>query len=244
MAKQVIPIDQLPVVAKNSAIIRPDSFTTGAAILMDKPLGWSSFDVVRYIRNRVPPKKVGHAGTLDPLATGLLIICTGKATRTISQFQDGDKVYETTVRFGSSTPSYDAALEPDEHSEWEHITKEEIENVIKEKFTGTIVQSPPIYSAIRVEGERLYKKARRGEKVTTPPRQVTIDQIEILDCRLPEVDLRIRCGKGTYIRSIGHDLGLELNSRAHLTALRRTAIGDFFVDDALLPEEFDQKLKK
>jgi len=243
MAKQIIPIDQLPIVTKQSGGISADIYSSGAAILLDKPLNWSSFDVVRFVRSRIPPKKVGHAGTLDPLATGLLILCTGKATRTISQFQGQDKVYETTVKFGSSTLSYDAALEADQFADWEHITTDAIEKVLNEKFSGTIVQSPPIYSAIKVEGERLYKKARRGEKVTTPPRQVTIHKIDLLDVRLPEIDLRIECGKGTYIRSVGHELGLALNSRAHLTALRRTAIGDYDVKDALLPEAFDLIIK-
>ncbi len=240
MAKSVIPLSKLPVVSASSGAVSPDIFTSGAVVLIDKPLTWSSFDAVRYVRNRVPPKKVGHAGTLDPLATGLLILCTGKATRTISEIQDQSKVYETTLKFGESTESYDAALEPDHFAEWEHITIDKIKDEIETSFTGTILQSPPMYSAIKVEGERLYKKARRGEKVTTPPRQVTIHSIDILDFSLPELTLRIHCGKGTYIRSIGHDLGLALNSRAHLVSLRRTAIGDFFVEDAVKPEKFDQ----
>ncbi len=242
MAKSVIPLSKLPVVSAASGAISPDIFTSGAVVLIDKPLTWSSFDAVRYVRNRVPPKKVGHAGTLDPLATGLLVLCTGKATRTISEIQHQSKVYETTLKFGESTESYDAALEPDQFAGWEHITIESIKEEIESSFTGTILQSPPMYSAIKVEGERLYKKARRGEKVTTPPRQVTIHSIDILDFSLPELTLRIHCGKGTYIRSIGHDLGLALNSRAHLVSLRRTAIGDFSVEDALLPEQFDQRI--
>jgi tRNA pseudouridine55 synthase len=245
MAKQVIPLSDLPIVSKKTiSDISKDIFPGGAAILIDKPLEWSSFDAVRYLRNRIATKKVGHAGTLDPLATGLLVICTGKATRTISQIQDGEKEYITTVKFGESTPSYDAALPPDDTAKWEHITHSMIETIIEEQFTGTITQLPPVYSAIKVEGERLYKKARRGdENVKLPPRQITIKSIEILDERFPELDLKIVCGKGTYIRSIAHDLGKAANSLAHVTSLRRTRIGEFSVDDALTPQEFDAHLK-
>jgi len=245
MAKQVIPLSDLPIVSSKTINDFPqDKFISGAAILVDKPLNWSSFDVVHHIRNRIPPKKVGHAGTLDPLATGLLILCTGKGTRSISQFQNGVKEYITTVKFGESTPSYDAALPPDDTAGWKHISLEQIEKIIDEQFTGTITQLPPIYSAIRVEGERLYKKARRGEKVSLPPRQITIHSIEILRDRLPELDLKIVCGKGTYIRSIAHDMGKAAGSLAHITSLRRTRIGDFSVEDALLPKELDAHLKR
>jgi tRNA pseudouridine55 synthase len=245
MAKQAIPLSNLPVVSKHTiADFSRDSYTTGAAILMDKPLEWSSFDAVRYVRNRIPPKKVGHAGTLDPLATGLLILCSGKATRTISQIQDGEKEYITTLKFGESTPSYDAALPADKTAPWKHITRSEIENIIKQQFLGTITQLPPIYSAIRVEGERLYKKARRGEKVTLPPRQVTVNSIEILDERFPEMDLKITCEKGTYIRSIAHELGQAAGSLAHIISLRRTRIGGFSVEDALTPSEFDAHINQ
>lgn len=245
MAKQAIPLSELPILSKETlSQFNSDDFTTGAAILLDKPLEWSSFDVVRYVRNRIPPKKVGHAGTLDPLATGLLIVCTGRGTRTISEIQDGRKEYITTIKFGESTPSYDAALPADETAPWDHITTQKLEKVIREQFTGTIIQVPPIYSAIRVEGERLYKKARRGEKVTLPPRQITIDKIEILENRLPEIDLKITCEKGTYIRSIAHDLGIALESRAHIISLRRTRIGDYDVINSISPEEFDQYIKQ
>ena len=240
MAKKAIPLSDLPVVTRHSLPdFKADNFTSGAAVLIDKPLEWSSFDVVRYVRNRIPPKKVGHAGTLDPLATGLLVLCTGKATKTISQIQAGEKEYVTTIKFGESTPSYDAALPADDTAPFEHITREKIETLLKEEFSGTITQLPPIYSAIRVEGERLYKKARRGEDVNLPPRQVTILEVEILDERLPELDLRIKCGKGTYIRSIAHDLGKAAGSLAHILSLRRTRIGEFSVEDAVTPTEFD-----
>lgn len=244
MAKQAIPISELPVVNRHSIrSFNADRYQTGAIVLMNKPLKWSSFDVVGFVRNRIPPKKVGHAGTLDPLATGLLILCTGNATRSVSQVQNQKKVYKTTICFGASTPSYDSALEPDETAEWKHIKEEDIRQILSENFTGTIWQVPPIYSAIQIKGERLYKKARRGEDFKPPPRQVTIHQVEILDCRLPELDLKITCGKGTYIRSIAHDLGLALNSRAYITFLKRTKIGPFSVEEALEPIEFGKLTK-
>lgn len=244
MAKQAIPISDLPVVNRDSiGNFNTDRYQTGAIVLMNKPLKWSSFDVVGFVRNRIPPKKVGHAGTLDPLASGLLILCTGKATRSVSQVQNQEKVYHTTIRFGASTPSYDSALEPDETAEWKHITEESISQVLSDQFTGTIWQVPPLYSAIQVKGERLYKKARRGEDFKPPPRQVTIHKVEVLECRLPEIDLKITCGKGTYIRSIAHDLGLALNSRSYITSLRRTKIGSFSVVDAIEPIEFSRQTK-
>lgn len=244
MAKQAIPISDLLVVNRHSiGNFNTDRYQTGAIVLMNKPLKWSSFDVVGFVRNRIPPKKVGHAGTLDPLASGLLILCTGKATRSVSQVQNQEKVYHTTIRFGASTPSYDSALEPDETAEWKHITEESISQVLSDQFTGTIWQVPPLYSAIQVKGERLYKKARRGEDFKPPPRQVTIHKVEVLECRLPEIDLKITCGKGTYIRSIAHDLGLALNSRSYITSLRRTKIGSFSVVDAIEPIEFSRQTK-
>ncbi|MFO7847202.1 MAG: tRNA pseudouridine(55) synthase TruB [Balneolaceae bacterium] len=245
MAKQVIPLNELPVVSKTTlSKFKAETFTSGAALLMDKPLEWSSFDVVRFVRNRIPPKKTGHAGTLDPLATGLLILCTGGATRTISQIQAGKKEYITTIRFGESTPSYDAALPPDGVAEYKHITPDRIKEVIEQQFTGTITQLPPIYSAIRVRGERLYKKARRGEKIELPPRQITVHSIDVLEENLPDLKLKITCGKGTYIRSIAHDLGKSLDSLAHITSLRRTRIGGFDVEDACTPDEFDNLINQ
>ncbi|MDZ7719531.1 MAG: tRNA pseudouridine(55) synthase TruB [Balneolaceae bacterium] len=244
MAKNIIPLSDLPVIDKeSSSISNKDIFKSGAAILLDKPLEWSSFDVVKYVRNRLPVKKVGHAGTLDPLATGLLILCTGKATRTISQIQALPKTYRTTIQFGASTPSYDSETEPDEHAEWRHITVEAIKKAIKEQFTGTITQFPPAYSAIRVKGQRLYKKARKGEEVELPPRQISIHSVEIEEVSLPEISVCIHCGKGTYIRSFAHDLGIALNSRAHIKRLRRIDIGEFSVDSALTPKQFDERIE-
>lgn len=244
MAKDIIPLSDLPVIDNESGPISDNTiFKSGAAVILDKPLEWTSFDVVRYIRRRIPAKKVGHAGTLDPLATGLLILCTGKATRTISQIQALPKTYLATIRFGASTPSYDSETELDEVREWKHISEEAIEKKIEKQFIGTILQTPPAYSAIRVKGQRLYKKARKGEEVELPPRQITIHSVEITDFSLPEISVKIHCGKGTYIRSFAHDLGIALNSRGHITWLRRTDIGHFSVDNALTPEQFDERIK-
>lgn len=244
MAKKAIPLNELPVADRNSlSSFTEEDYKSGSVLLLDKPLEWSSFQVVKYVRNRLPVKKVGHAGTLDPLATGLLVLCCGKATKSISQIQNGEKEYVAEVKFGESTPSYDAALDPDEFVEWDHIKEEDIRSKLEELFTGTISQKPPIYSAIKVKGERLYKKARRGETVEIKPRDVHIYEIELLKCDMPRVTMRIRCGKGTYIRSLAHDLGIALGSRAHLAGLRRTKIGAFHVDDAMTPEEFNIKIE-
>lgn len=244
MAKNIIPLSDLPVIDKRSdQISNSEIYKNGAAILMDKPIEWSSFDVVKYVRSRIPAKKVGHAGTLDPLATGLLILCSGKATRTISQIQSLPKTYIGKIRFGASTPSYDSETDPDQYAEWKHITEEAIQKTIEEQFTGTISQVPPAYSAIRVKGQRLYKKARKGENVELYPRQITIHSVEIEDFSLPEITVRVHCGKGTYIRSLAYDLGISLESRAHLTSLRRIDTGHFSVENALSPEEFDERLK-
>ncbi|WP_083750155.1 tRNA pseudouridine(55) synthase TruB [Rhodohalobacter halophilus] len=244
MAK-AIPLSELPVVDRHTdpADFSKENFSTGAVILIDKPLEWSSFHAVKFVRYRVPPKKVGHAGTLDPLATGLLVICTGKATKSIEQVQKMPKEYIARITFGSSTPSYDGALEPDETAPWQHITKEKIEQKLGEEFSGEIMQKPPIYSAIRIKGERLYKKARRGEKVEIVARPVQIYETELLDVNLPEITLRVKCGKGTYIRSIAHDLGISLNSRAYMSGLERTAIGSFHVEDAFTTDEFRDFMK-
>lgn len=244
MAKSIIPLNELPVIDKGSVETSDlDVYSSGAIIVMDKPLGWSSFDIVKYVRIRVPAKKVGHAGTLDPLATGLLLLCSGKATRTISEIQSLKKNYVARIKFGASTPSYDSETEPNETAEWQHITEDDIRKVVKEKFTGTIFQTPPAYSAIKVKGERLYKKARKGEDVELPVRQISIDSIEIQDFSLPEITVKVHCGKGTYIRSLAHDLGIALDSRAHLTWLRRTDSGGFSVENALTPDQFGDQIK-
>lgn len=244
MAKNIIPLDELPVIDADRDIQSNfEVLKSGAAILMDKPLNWTSFDVVKYVRIRISTKKVGHAGTLDPMATGLLVLCTGKATRSISQIQALEKTYLAKIKFGESTPSYDTETDPDVKAGWQHIRKETVKEVIDRDFIGTILQKPPAYSAIKVRGERLYKKARSGKEVKLPTRQIEIYSIKIEEFNLPEITIKVRCGKGTYIRSLAHDLGLALKSRAHLKWLRRTSIGSFSVDNALTPEAFDKQVK-
>ena len=234
-------LSQFPCHRSAEPVTAPDTFTTGAVILMDKPRNWTSFDVVKFVRRRIPPKKVGHAGTLDPLADGLLILCTGKATKAISQIQEMEKEYRAVVRFGSSTPSFDAATEPDQYGNWEHLSEEMIRQELDREFTGEIQQVPPIYSALKSGGRRLYEIARKGEVVKIEPRKVIIHEIIIEEVALPELTLTIRCGKGTYIRSLAHDLGIQLGSRAHLASLRRTKTGSFHVTDAVTPQQFEKQ---
>lgn len=244
MANKAIPLSELPVISAHSeSSTSPEVFQSGAVILMNKPMEWSSFHVVKYVRNRIPAKKVGHAGTLDPLATGLLILCSGRATKSISQIQTLPKTYVGSIMFGTSTPSYDSATEADQTSGWKHITEDMIRKKLSDNFSGTIMQKPPLYSAIKVKGERLYKVARRGETADIKARPIEIYDIDLLSVDLPLVTLKIHCGKGTYIRSLAHDLGLALNSRAHLIDLKRTETGHFSVEDAMQPEEFDSFIK-
>ena len=207
------------------------------AILVDKPKDWTSFRVVGLIRRLLGIKKVGHAGTLDPMATGLLVVCTGRATKSISTFQGAHKEYVATITFGNSTPSYDKETEADIYAPFNHISRQKLEQIIQEQFTGDILQVPPMYSAIKKDGQPLYKLARKGIEIDRPARQVTITEVNILNYELPAVSLLIRCTKGTYIRSLAHDLGIALQSRAHLSGLRRTSIGKWHVNDALTPKQ-------
>ncbi|SDT66987.1 tRNA pseudouridine synthase B [Mucilaginibacter mallensis] len=208
-------------------------FAAGELLLVNKPYKWTSFDVVGKIRNSFKPLKlkVGHAGTLDPLATGLLIICTGKMTKQIDTFQAEEKEYTGTLILGATTPSYDMETEPDEKFDTSHITDEQIRAACAQ-FTGDIQQYPPAHSAIKIDGERLYEKARRGEEVELRLRNVTITEFEITRIELPEVDFRVVCSKGTYIRSLVNDFGKALNSGAYLSKLRRTRSGNYKVADA------------
>lgn len=205
-------------------------FLAGAVLLIDKPLEWTSFDVVNKVRYALKRRlnikkiKVGHAGTLDPLATGLLILCTGKATKQIDRYQAQTKRYEGTLRLGATTPSFDLETEIDREYPTEHLTPEILETV-RQKFIGTIEQYPPMYSAIKVDGQPLYKAARKGKTVEVKSRRVEIEQFELTDIRLPEVDFSITCSKGTYIRSLAYDFGKAAGSGAHLTRLVRTGIG-------------------
>lgn len=210
----------------------PDRFEDGAVLLVDKPKGFTSFDIVEVVRAGSGVEKVGHAGTLDPMATGLLILLVARpATRLQEAFMHLSKQYEGTIRFGESTPSHDAETEVVERSDPSSVTFDRLD-ALRTQFTGTIQQVPPMYSAVKVDGERLYKKARRGETVDRPPRQVHINQFELVEWSPPELRVRIECSKGTYIRSIARDFGEELGVGAHLTALRRTAIGSYSVASA------------
>ena len=214
----------------------------GQVFLFDKPLGWTSFQAVKKLKYLTKSKKIGHAGTLDPLATGLLIICSGKKTKTIEGIQAQPKEYEATIRLGASTPSYDLETEPEEHCAWEHITGSDIEKAL-EQFRGEIMQTPPLFSAIKVDGKRAYDMARAGSDLQLKPRPVTIYAFDLLEQVGPDLKVRIACSKGTYIRSLAHDLGLSLGTRSHLAALRRTKIGNFHVDQALTPETWQQRLR-
>lgn len=217
-------------------------FQAGEVILIDKPKGWSSFKAVRKIRSAAGVKKVGHAGTLDPMATGLLIICTGKKTKEISSFQDMPKVYEGVITLGKSSKSMDTETEVIEEKPVTNITEEMILTE-KTRFTGRIKQIPPMYSALKVNGQTLYKLARKGKDVERQPREVEIYEFDILKIVLPEIWFRIKCSRGTYIRSIADDLGKKLGCGGILSELRRTAIGDFKVEEAFLPEDFIGKIK-
>ncbi|MEX2585927.1 MAG: tRNA pseudouridine(55) synthase TruB [Balneolaceae bacterium] len=237
MAK-AIPIELLPVLDRSfGRFPLKEEFSSGLVIAVDKPLGWSSFDVVRFVRHRIPIRKVGHAGTLDPMASGLLLLCCGKATKSVSLLQDMPKEYLAKVRFGTSTLSYDSESMIDEKAPWEHITLQQIQDVIKDQFLGSVQQVPPIYSALHINGERMYKLARRGEKIDPVSRSVMVYDIELLSGEMPEIELRIRCGKGFYVRSLAHDLGKALGTVAHLSGLSRTAIGSFLREEALSIDE-------
>ena len=218
-------------------------FQTGEMILIDKELNWTSFDVVSKLRNSIKKKlnikkiKVGHAGTLDPLATGLLIICTGKMTKRINEFAGLNKTYIGKITIGSTTPSYDLETKPNVYYPTEHINKNLIIETAK-KFVGKIDQKPPVFSAVKKDGVRLYKLARKGVKVEVEKREIIIHDFLISSINFPEVEFSLTCSKGTYIRSLAHDFGKELGSGAHLSELRRSSIGDYSVDNSLKLMEF------
>ncbi len=226
----------------------PNEFLEGKVILIDKEINWTSFDVVNKLRwalkneFKIPKIKVGHAGTLDPLATGLVIICTGRATKRIESFQDLEKEYVAEITLGATTPSFDLETEIDERFPVDHIDREMLELTLK-SFIGDILQVPPKYSAKQINGKRAYELARQGEDVKMKTNIVSIYEIEIVKFELPKIILRVRCGKGTYIRSLANDLGASLNSGAHLSGLRRTKIGDNHVNDAEIITDFVKKLK-
>lgn len=225
-----------------------EDFLEGQILLIDKPLTWSSFQAVnklKYILKRqynLPKKfKIGHAGTLDPLATGLLIVCTGKFTKKITEIQGQAKEYTGTITVGATTPSYDLETEVNATFPTEHITVALIQETVKQ-FLGEIDQKPPVFSAIKKDGIRLYEHARAGEEVEIQARKTTIHEFEITRIALPEIDFRVNCSKGTYIRSLAFDFGKALNSGGYLSVLRRTKIGDYDLVNGVSPAEFEQKI--
>ena len=213
-------------------------FISGEIIGIDKPLGWTSFDAVKRLRGaiqrrlRVKKFKVGHAGTLDPLATGVLIVCTGRATRMIETLQNGSKEYIAEITLGATTPSYDLETEVDETYPWEHITRDLIEETLP-KFVGNVMQVPPVFSAVKIDGKRAYNLARKGKEVELKAKPLEIKEIEILGFEGNKLTIRVVCSKGTYIRALARDIGEALGSGAHLSALRRTRVGEIKIEDCL-----------
>jgi tRNA pseudouridine55 synthase len=228
-------------------LFTPDEFTEGKILLIDKPYTWSSFQAVNKLKWALKKHlglkklKIGHAGTLDPLATGLLIICTGKFTKRIEELQGMPKEYTGTFMLGGTTPSYDLETEVNQTYPFDHITEALINETLPQ-FIGEIDQKPPVFSAIKKDGKRLYEHARKGEEVEIAFRKTTIYEFELTRVALPEIDFRVVCSKGTYIRSLAYDFGVALNSGAHLTALRRTKIGAFDVEEAISPDAFEDAI--
>ena len=223
----------------------------GEIFCIDKPLRMTSFAAVKKVRAvlrthlKTRQVKVGHAGTLDPLATGVLLLCTGHATKRIDELQAGVKEYIADLRLGATTPSYDLETEVDATYEWQHIDRVLIDRVLQEQFTGSIEQVPPSFSACKIDGKPAYKLARKGQDVEIRPKTLVIDEIEVLQCGLPQeptLQIRVVCSKGTYIRALARDIGVALDSGAHLTALRRTRVGDVTIDKCLTLEQLVEKL--
>lgn len=226
------------------------NFLSGQILAFDKPYEWTSFGLVAKVRWLISRRmgghkiKVGHAGTLDPLATGVMVICTGKATKRIEELQSGVKEYVATLRLGATTPSFDLEHPIDATYPTDHITEEAVREALK-RFTGEIMQVPPAFSACKVEGKRAYDLARKGRDVALKAKPLRIDEIELLECNLPEeIKIRVVCSKGTYIRALARDIGLALGSGAHLTALRRTRVGEYGTDNCFTPESFEQWLEQ
>ena len=224
-------------------------FTAGEIIAIDKPYTWTSFQIVNKVRYHLSRKfnvkrfKVGHAGTLDPLATGVLLLCTGKATKRIEELQKQTKEYVAEIMLGATTPSYDMEHPVNETFPYEHITREMVEEALKQ-FVGDIAQRPPLFSACKVDGKRAYDLARKGSDMELEPKQIRIDSIELLECELPKITIKVVCGKGTYIRSLARDIGEALQSGAYLTALTRTRIGDYKLSECIKIETFQEWLDK
>ncbi len=226
------------------------NFLSGQILAFDKPYEWTSFGLVAKVRWLISRRmggrkiKVGHAGTLDPLATGVMVICTGKATKRIEELQSGVKEYVATLRLGATTPSFDLEHPIDATYPTDHITEETVREALK-RFTGEIMQVPPAFSACKVEGKRAYDLARKGRDVALKAKPLRIDEIELVACHLPEeIRIRVICSKGTYIRALARDIGQALGSGAHLTALRRTRVGEYVTDNCFTPESFEQWLEQ
>lgn len=223
------------------------NFIAGEILYFNKPLGWTSFQLVNKFRYKLSRKlkvkkiKVGHAGTLDPLATGVMIICTGRATKRIEEFQYQTKEYVATLKLGETTPSFDLETQIDGTYPTDHITRELLNQVLP-SFVGTIQQVPPVFSACKVDGKRAYELARKGEEIELKSKTLVIDELELLECELPVIKIRVVCSKGTYIRALARDIGVALGSGAHLTGLKRTRIGDVTLDKCMSPEEIDSFL--
>jgi len=222
-------------------------FIEGEILYFNKPLTWTSFKLVAKVRNTIcrhldiKKLKVGHAGTLDPLATGVMIICTGKATKRIEEFQYQTKEYIATLELGATTPSYDLEKEIDNRFDFSHVTEKMVEEKIA-TFVGRIEQIPPSFSACKVDGKRAYEMARKGQEVILKPKVLVIDEIELLECQLPMVKIRVVCSKGTYIRALARDLGEAMNCGAHLTALCRTRIGEIRLENCLNVDDFTKEM--
>ena len=224
-------------------------FVAGEIIPVFKPYTWTSFQIVNKVRYHLSRKygvkrfKVGHAGTLDPLATGVLLLCTGKATKKIEELQKHTKEYEAEIMLGATTPSYDMEHAVNATYPYEHITREMVEDVLKQ-FIGDIAQIPPLFSACKVDGKRAYDLARKGSDMQLEPKNIRIDAIELLECELPKIKIRVTCGKGTYIRSLARDIGEALQSGAYLTGLTRTQVGEYRIENCITPEAFPEWLEK
>lgn len=220
-----------------------NSFEQGQVLIINKPYEWTSFDVVRKIRNQLRIKKVGHAGTLDPLATGVLILCTGKFTKRINEYMAQEKEYTGHIILGATTPTYDLESDPINEQPYQHLTEEDLKQASKQ-FIGEIMQVPPAHSAIKIDGKRVYELARKGIDVVIEPRKITIKEFEISSINLPEIGFRVVCTTGTYIRSLANDFGKALGCGGYLSSLCRTRIGEFAIDQSMTMEQASDFIKK
>jgi len=229
--------------ANNLSFVTQQELLEGKVLLVNKPLRWTSFDVIGRLRKIFKIKKIGHAGTLDPLATGLLIVCTGKFTKKINEYMGMEKEYTGTITVGATTPTYDLESEPENFKEFQHLTRDAIEAILPQ-FIGNIQQIPPAHSAIKIDGKRVYELARQGMEVQLKARSVTISEFEITRMELPQIDFRVVCSTGTYIRSLANDVGAVLGTGGYLSALCRTRIGPFTLHEANEVEDFETLFDK